>query len=171
MNSTTFPIAGRGLHVPRVVEWWRTRFLLSAGIIFLVTGLTKILMGLGKARVLGEMDPIFHISYGHLMLATGAAELLMSGMCFVRPKSHNSLLLTAWVVAGILTYRIGLSYIDWHQPCPCLGSLTGALNLQPETAHRIAGLLLAYLALGCFVFVLVPFWTESRAPSVGPLRT
>ena len=57
-------------------------FAKTAGVILLVTGIAKVLSGLGKASVLAAPDPIFVLPFGKLLLAVGAVEVVISVMCF-----------------------------------------------------------------------------------------
>ena len=44
------------------------KFILSAGVILLITGVAKVWSGLGTAKVLAVADPITGITFGRLML-------------------------------------------------------------------------------------------------------
>jgi hypothetical protein len=45
--------------------------------------------------------------------------------------------------------------MNWHRPCNCLGNLTDALHISPQTADNIMKLLLAYLLIGSYGLM---FW-------------
>ena len=51
--------------------------------------------------------------------------------------------------------------MGWHKPCGCLGNLTDALGISPETADTVAKVLLAYLLIGSYA-LLVWEWRKHR---------
>jgi hypothetical protein len=51
-------------------------------------------------------------------------------------------------------YRLGLWWMDWKKPCSCLGNLTDALHISPQTADNITKVLLAYLLIGSYGLLL-----------------
>jgi hypothetical protein len=59
----------------RYVGW----FTNTAAAILLLTGVAKVLSGLGHAKVLGVPDPILGLPFGPLMQAVGAVEGKYSG--------------------------------------------------------------------------------------------
>jgi hypothetical protein len=55
-------------------------FMLSAGVIFLVTGVAKVVSASGNARILDSSDPVFSISFRHLFLLVGLLELAVGSV-------------------------------------------------------------------------------------------
>src|ERR1700760_2997257 len=110
------------------------RFNLSAGGIFCITGLAKLVSAFGAAAILHHIDPIFRIKFAYLMFFSGIIELMVAGACFFSKRQAISSILVAWLATSLLIYRLGLWWIGWHRPCSCLGSFTGALHLQEQTA-------------------------------------
>src|ERR1035437_2387864 len=113
----------------KAVKWSRW-FILSASGILLVTGLAKISSAFGGARALQVHDPLFGVQFRHLMLSIGSAEIVIAYNCFFTARPRLSLGLIACMAANFMVYRIGLSYIGWHGPCHCVGSLTDALHIS-----------------------------------------
>ena len=130
--------------------WAGRWFLRSAGLALAVTGFAKALSALGSARVLDVLDPIAGIPFRYLMLLVGVAELLIALVCFVESLRHLCLVSVAWLSTCFLVYRIGLWWIDWQQPCRCLGRLTDVLHISPTTADNLMKGLLIYLLLGSY---------------------
>jgi len=146
-----------------------TWLILSSGVILALTGIAKVWSGLGSSKFLAVVDPIIGIKFGHLMLAVGVAEIAIALVCFFSKRQTLALGLVAWMSTNFVVYRLGLWWTDWHRPCNCLGNLTDALHLSPQTADNIMKVLLAYLLIGCYG-LLVWRWKQERGamPVVAP---
>jgi len=125
-------------------------FILSAGAILAITGIAKVWSGLGGSKFLAVIDPITGIKFGQLMLVFGAAEIVIAAICFFSKRQTLALGLVAWMSTNFVVYRLGLWSMDWKKPCSCLGNLTDALHLSPQTADNIMKVLLAYLLIGSY---------------------
>jgi hypothetical protein len=137
------------------------RFVLSAGTILAVTGLAKIWTGLGSSKFLAVVDPIIGIKFGQLMLVVGVAEIAIALVCFFSKRQTLTLGLVAWMSTNFVVYRLGLWWMDWKKPCSCLGNLTDALHISPQTADNIMKVLLAYLLIGSYG-LLIWKWESKR---------
>jgi hypothetical protein len=138
-------------------------FLVPAGTVLLATGLAKLGSALGTARALGMTDPIIGVSFRKLILAVGAAELVIALLCVSTLVSRRSrLALIAWLSTSFLVYRLGLWSIGWHHPCGCMGNLAGVLHLSDHAADNIMKGVLAYLLIGSFG-ILFWQWRQRRA--------
>src|SRR5437868_6530567 len=102
-------------------------FLLVAGLILAITGISKIVSVFGSQLMLLQLDPLFGISFRHLLLLTGIVELAIASLCLLTKKFQLNTLLIAWISTSFVMYRAGLWAINWRRPCHCLGSLTDAL--------------------------------------------
>lgn len=129
-------------------------FVLIAGGVLAVTGLAKIWTAFGDVKLLNVIDPILGIQFRDLMLAVGVAELVIAGLCLFGRASGLATALVAWLAGSFFAYRVGLWWIDWHKPCGCLGNLTDALHISPETADNIIKAVLAYLLIGSYGLLL-----------------
>jgi hypothetical protein len=138
---------------------WLKWFIGTAGCIFMVTGLAKTISAFGAMRILDFDDPIFGISFRHLMLSVGAVELIISGICLFSKKQKLSLGLVAWMSTCFMAYRVGLSYAGWQHPCSCMGNLSDVLHLAPQTADLIMKIILAYLFIGSYCLIGL-FWSR-----------
>ena len=142
-------------------------YILSCGVIFAVTGVGKILSAIGKARVLGTSDPLFGTSFSHLMSFVGSIEVILSLLClsvFLRFRKIG-LLIIASLSTNFLIYRVGLWLIDWQRPCSCMGNLTDALHISPETADTVMKVVLAYLLIGSYA-IFFWIWRQKRKASL-----
>jgi len=139
-------------------------FTLSAGAILAITGIAKIWSGLGNSKFLAVIDPIFGIKFGQLMLAVGLAEIVIALVCFFSKRQTLALALVAWMATNFVVYRLGLWWMKWHRPCNCLGNLTDALHLSPQTADNIMKVLLAYLLIGSYGLLFLDWRCNRPAP-------
>ncbi len=138
-----------------------TWFVLSAGAILGVTGIAKLWASFGNSKLLAVSDPIVAVPFGTLLVAVGLVEILTATVCFFAKRPVTATALVAWLATGFLLYRIGLWWIGWHKPCGCLGNLTDALHISPETADNIMKLVLAYLLLGSY-YLLFRYWRKNK---------
>src|SRR5437868_14860602 len=83
-------------------------YVLSAGVIFLITGSAKILSSFGHAGLLYTSDPVIGIEFRYLLFLTALAELAIALVCFFNKKSLFPCLLSGWFATTVLLYRIGL---------------------------------------------------------------
>lgn len=130
-------------------------FVVSAGVILAITGIAKIWSGLGNSKFLAVVDPILGITFGHLMLIVGVAELAIALVCFFSKRQTLALSLVAWISTNFVIYRLGLWWMNWKKPCSCLGNLTDALHISPQVADNIMRVVLAYLLIGSYGLL---FW-------------
>lgn len=148
MTETTALVVDNSMERPRnsVREW----FVLSAGAILFITGVAKVWSGLGNSKFLAVVDPIIGIKFGQLMLVVGVVEIVIALVCFFSKRQTLALGLVAWMSTNFVVYRLGLWWMDWKKPCSCLGNLTDALHISPQTADNIMKVLLAYLLIGSY---------------------
>ena len=139
----------------------RRWFLMTAGLIFLTTGLAKSISAFGHAKILIVPDPIFHWQFRHLLLAIGLVEIVASCSCFFKRTRGTALALTAWLSTGFCLYRVGLWFVGWDGACPCLGTLSDALHVRAHLADNILKALLFYLLLGSYA-TLFWLWRQRR---------
>lgn len=135
---------------PQFIGSIARKFVVSAGAILLVTGIAKVWSGLGNSKFLAVVDPIIGIKFGILMLVVGVAEIVIAAICFFSKRQTLALGLVAWMSTNFVVYRLGLWWMDWKKPCSCLGNLTDALHISPQTADNIMKVLLAYLLIGSY---------------------
>ena len=147
-QAGTYPFLGRA-------------FLFSAGLLLSLTAVAKFVSALGTARILHSYDPLLLISYSHLMWIVGIIEMLVAVVCLMRRQIWLQAGLIAWLSSSFAFYRAGLLWIGYQKPCHCLGNLTDALHLPPQTADRAMKLVLAYLLVGSYA-TLYWLWRQKR---------
>jgi hypothetical protein len=143
-------------------------FVRSAGVLLLITALAKLISGVGSAPILQWRDPVLNVPFRYLFFALGGIEFLVAMICFRGKNVRIQTALVAWLSTNFIIYRLGLLWVGYHKLCSCLGNLTDALNIQPQTADAIMKTILCYLLIGSYVgsFVL---WKENlKARAVAP---
>ena len=134
-------------------------FILSAGVVLVITGIAKVLSAFGNSKFLAVVDPTFGVTFGKLMLAVGVAEIVIALVCFFSKRQTLALGLVAWLSTSFVIYRLGLLWMGWKKPCSCLGNLTDALHIPPQVADNIMKVVLAYLLIGSYGLL---FWQWKR---------
>ena len=157
-RSILHETADLGQPTSRSFQRW---FFLTAGAMLALTGLAKGWSGLGDSKHLALVDPIVGIKFGQLMLMVGLAEIVIALVCFFSKRQALALGLVAWISTNFVVYRLGLWWMGWKKPCSCLGNLTDALHISPQTADNIMKMLLAYLLIGSYG-LLVWQWKQTR---------
>lgn len=138
-------------------------FLYSSGVLLLVTASAKLTSGLGSARILQTPDPLLLVQFRYLFLATGALELIIAVISFLPNRVGLRAGLIAWLVTNFVVYRIGLLWVGYHKPCSCLGNLTDALHISPNSADTAMKIILGYLLIGSYA-ALFWLWNQRRRP-------
>lgn len=136
-------------------------FIASVVVILIVSGFAKMLSHFSSTKLLATPDPITGLSFGNLMLAAGVVEVVIAGVCLGNKSRLLSLALIAWLATSLVIYRLGLWWMGWKKPCNCLGNLTDALQISPQTADMGMKITLMYMLIGSYT-ALFFFWRKSE---------
>jgi len=140
----------------------RNGFLLSAAVVLALTGLAKVWSGFGGAKILAVTDPLLGLRFNHLMIFIGLLELVIALFCLFSDKWPGvGSGLVAWLATTFLIYRFDLRWIGYRGSCRCLGNLTDALHISPQTADTAMKIILGYLLVGSYG-ALFWLWSEKR---------
>jgi len=126
--------------------------VISSGAL-LLTGVAKIFSTLGTADLLKLMDPIFGMPYKYLFALAGAVELLVALACHLNISQIVRVSLVGWLALCIAVYRLAFHYLGPSHWCPCLGTFTENLHIDPQMADFILDGALAYMIIGCLVIL------------------
>jgi hypothetical protein len=144
---------------------WPVRFFLcSAGMLLILTGAAKLISAAGSARILQMPDPLLMIPFGYVFWIAGITEILVAFVCFFSNRTRLSAGLVAWLATTFLIYRIGLLCLGSYKLCGCLGNLTDAVHISPQTADLIAKTVLGYLLIGSYATIFHLRRPHSRNP-------
>jgi hypothetical protein len=130
-------------------------FVFSSGILFLLTAGAKLISVTGTARVLNNLDPVFLIPFRHLLCIVAAIELIIAAICFFGKNQKLQAGLIAMLATNFILYRFALYWQGYFKTCNCLGNLTDALHIPPQTADTTMKIILAYLLIGSYASL---FW-------------
>ncbi len=141
-------------------------FLFVAGVLLLATASAKLISSFGSAGILQNPDPIIGLTFRNEFRLVGAVELVIALVCLFGKGIKSQAGLVAWLSTTILAYRLGLVWFGYHKPCPCLGNLTDALHISPQTADTAMKIILAYLLIGSYA-TLFWLWRQRRLLASG----
>lgn len=133
---------------------WLRLFLVSAGVLLLATACAKFLSAASNSGMLKEVDPLFGVSFRTIFWTVGTLEAVLAVFCFFGSRAILNTSLVAWLATNFLFYRFALKSIDYRKPCGCLGNLTDALHVSPETADVAMKMVLGYLLIGSYAGLL-----------------
>jgi hypothetical protein len=135
----------------RIARW----FLYSAAVVLLLAAAAKFISSTGHGKIVLAIDPLTGFQFHDLFRIVGSIEIAIALACFWSKRTWLSAGLVAWLTTSFLAYRIGLVLVGWHKPCSCLGNLTDALHISPQTADTAMKIILAYLLIGSYASL---FW-------------
>jgi len=130
-------------------------FICSAAMLLLLTAISKFISSMGHGPILYIHDPLTDFKFRNLFRIVGGIEIAVALVCIFSKRTWLSAGLVAWLATSFLAYRIGLAVIGYHRPCSCLGNLTDALHIPPQTADTAMKIILAYLLIGSYATL---FW-------------
>jgi hypothetical protein len=133
-------------------------FIISAGILLMVTGLAKFISAFGSAHVLVYPEPISGIKFRTVFFTAGLLELAVAFYCFFCKRVDIQISVLVWLSTIFVLYRFCLFWLG-QKPCRCLGNLTEALHIPSHTADIVMKIILAYLLLGSYA-VLFGLWRK-----------
>ena len=142
-------------------------FSYSAATILLLTAAAKFVSSTGHGEILLQLDPLTGLKFRELFCIAGGVEAGVALFCFLsRDQIWLQTIMVVWLATSFLAYRIGLVLVGWHKPCSCLGNLTDALHIPPQTADTAMKIILAYLLLGSYA-TLFWLWRQKRKGLAG----
>ena len=125
--------------------------------ILLATAIAKLISSFGSAPLLNKPDPLLALAYRYVFWIAGVLELTVSLICILDKDVILRLWLVGWLSTLFVLYRISMPLVGYEKPCPCLGSLTGAIHVSPRAADIGLKIVLAYLVIGSYG-MLYWFW-------------
>jgi hypothetical protein len=109
-------------------------FVYSAGSFLLITSTAKLISSFGNGAILQTYDPLTGLKFQDLFRIVASIERIVALVCFLSKRILLPAGLIAWLATIFLAYRIGLVATGYHRPCSCMGNLTDALHIPPQTA-------------------------------------
>jgi hypothetical protein len=130
-------------------------FLYSAAVILLLTATAKFVSSSGSAKILLHHDQLIGLRFKDLYRIVGCIELVVALACVFGKRIWLQAGLITWLSTSFVAYRFGLIWVGYKKPCSCLGSLTDALHISPQSADTAMKIILAYLLIGSYATL---FW-------------
>jgi hypothetical protein len=137
------------------------KFIVLAGVLLIITAVAKLISANGSAPILEQVDPILSISFRNVFWAVGFIELVFAGVCLFGKRLMIQAFLLAWLATNFAFYRLGLKWMHYQRPCPCLGNLADALHIPPRIVETIMIIIMEYLLIGSYL-ILIWAWNEHR---------
>jgi hypothetical protein len=141
-------------------------FIFTAGLLLVITSIAKIVSACGGSRIMITPEPLSGLSYKIFFWIVGLMELTIGIICLLSKESCLQISLIAWLSINFLLYRIGLTWFNQQRVCSCLGNLTDALHIKPETADTAMKFLLAYLLIGSYGLLFWLWWQRKKAAAL-----
>ena len=130
-------------------------FIFVSGVCLVLSAVAKLISISGEAGILRELDPVFGISFKHLLLLAGLIECAVAAICLFSNRVWVQSILLAWLASCFLLYRFGMLWVGYHKLCPCLGNVTDALHVSPQMSDMAMKIILVYLLIGSYATL---FW-------------
>jgi hypothetical protein len=138
----------------RVIHF-ATVFFGSSIVVLCLTASAKFYSATGSVRVLSLPDPLLHVNNRTLMILAGLAEASIACHLIrsLSPKRHGSgAVALLWLSSNLLAYRLGRFMLGVNM-CPCLGSLTEKLGVDPNLINRVLGALALFWFMGSLLIL------------------
>lgn len=128
----------------KIIQWMYV-YTCATLILF---GVAKLYSMFGDSAILYQNDPVFGIQNKHLFIYVGILEIFSGIMIWFNLQNMIRLVYTSVCTVGILVYRLLLMLEGSVQYCPCLGTLTENLNINPKLAnHVLLAVVLTYVVV------------------------
>lgn len=138
-------------------------FVYSAGGILALAGINHVLDAFSGSQVYSLRDPIFGMSFHHLLPLLGTCELVVAWFCLFTNRKTLSLGLVIWLVINLMLLRLGFGIMGWHHPYTFIGGLADGLNLSPLAADGIVWAATLFLITGSGILLRTEFRTEKKS--------
>lgn len=140
--------------------------IVSFGALLFITAAAKLISSGGNAKLLDIRDAVLGVHFRYLFLAAGVFEMAVALVCLFGKNILLQAKLVAWLSLILLIYRIGLSLLGASEVCGCLGTLTSAINLPPQTADFLMKIVLGYLLAGSSAILLLSWRNKGKNPAM-----
>jgi hypothetical protein len=142
-------------------------YIYSATWILIVTSLAKVYSAGGTARVLDLTDALLPITNRQTLWLVGLIEMVIVLALLLGRNVTLKLTCIAWLGCNFALYRLGVMFLTVSRPCPCLGSITEMLPLNPATIDLILQTVVMYLLFGSLFFLFAQKWKSRSGEAVG----
>lgn len=141
-------------------------FIFVSGLCLGLSAIAKFISIGGEAGILHELDPVFQVSFNHLLLLAGIIEVAVAAICVFGSRVWLQSTLLAWLASCFLLYRFAMFWVGYHKLCPCLGNITDALHISPQLSDTATKILLGYLLVGSYTSLFWLWYQRKKAPAL-----
>jgi len=151
-----------------VLNLVKKSFVLSAGVLLLLTGIAKLISITGSARILDTSDPVFTIlNARQMLLIASVLEIAIGTLALLsRAAIQTRLLWISWLASLFGLYRVGLWLVDHKMPCKCLGGALDWAGLSDPALRNLSLGLFVYLLAGGYILFFIGFFREREIGGV-----
>lgn len=125
----------------------RKLYFVSIAVLLLVTAVAKLFSATGSSKILEMSDPIFLVSYGHLMYGVAIMEMLVAAYSYLGRSDLLRALVILWMSTNFMLYRFGMQMLNIRL-CPCVGTLGDRIGLTTSQTQGILTALVVYMIIG-----------------------
>lgn len=133
---------------PHSVNTFERLFRWSAALLLLSTAAAKLISAGGRAAILDFPDPLLALHNRQLLVLVALIEVIIGAALLSRLSVQTKYLLVAWLSSNFILYRLGLHVLSPGKPCPCLGTITERLHLNPDHVNTVLWAVALYLLAG-----------------------
>ena len=153
------------------VQKLRSAFAVSVALLLILTAIAKLIAILQQKPFLTASDGLIpHFTYRDSFIVAIIIEIFVSVFVFVRRRHLFSMVISFWLVAGLLTYRLTKYFMGVLEPCNCLGGVLDWTKIPKGTLNLIPLLILCYIGIGSLIF-LFRGGTPLKAPETTTLSS
>jgi hypothetical protein len=99
-----------------------------------------------------------------MVLATAMLDLGVVAFLLSKAGFQTKYLVTGWLGANFILYRLALSWSSPGKLCPCLGTITETLGISDADANRVLTAVAWYLLIGA-----IACYAQQRKDPLFPL--
>jgi hypothetical protein len=126
-------------------------FYRATAVLLLMTAAAKVISASGNQEILRARDPIFNLHLQYVLLISAALEIAVALVCLVWQSVIGRAAIVSWLGLSFIAYRLGLVYLRYSGPCPCLGTLTDRFNISHHAADIVLNSIIAFMLAGSAV--------------------
>jgi hypothetical protein len=140
-------------------------FFLLACVLLSLTAAAKLVSATGAAEILRRPDPLLLLPHRWVLVAVAVIELGVVIVLVAARTPRAKLLTTLWLASNFLLYRGAKWAFNLPAPCPCLGSITEKLPVNPHIVEFGLKAVVAVLFLGSLALLFLEWVAKRRGAS------
>lgn len=131
------------------------RFFGPTAILLTAVAIAKIYSAFGSAKVLLEVDGIFHIQNRLVLIGAAGIEFVVAAHLVLGRETSYRAISLLWLSSNLMLYRLINALLGLHY-CPCLGTIGNNLPLTKDQQGMILAVLVTGWILGSIAILVKP---------------